>query len=93
MMGIKLKSKKYAEPEKLQEPQVSQEVKGLEKPIKPLESLSSVLSGMAGTLVDEWTKEQKHTLWLGGPSRKKVQSDIAVLLREAYELAKERYKD
>lgn len=58
----------------------------------PPRKLSEVLDEMAGEVVEEWAKERKHTLWLGGPSRKDVRADIAKKLREAYDLAKDKYK-
>jgi hypothetical protein len=53
--------------------------------------LSDILDDMADKLMQRWVQENSKKLWLGGPSRKAVQADIAALLRKSYDLAKERY--
>jgi hypothetical protein len=53
--------------------------------------LSDILDDMANELMQQWVQENSKKLWLGGPSRKAVQADIAALLRKSYDLAKGRY--
>jgi hypothetical protein len=54
-------------------------------------TLTNMLDQMAYELVQKWAQENSKKVWLGGPSRKSVQADVAMLLRKSYNLAKERY--